>query len=54
MRLAVTGLAGRAGSYGLRAVLDRKGLIRGQLYVVHLTATDSRGKKTALNIRFRA
>ena len=53
-RLTVSGLAARAGGYGLKAVLKRTGLVKGQLYVVHLTATDSGGKKTALNIRFRA
>jgi hypothetical protein len=53
-RLTVSGLAGGAGGYGLKAVLERGRLVRGALYVVHLTATDSAGKRAALNIRFRA
>jgi hypothetical protein len=53
-RFTVTGLAGGSGGYSLKAVLKRSGLATGRLYVVHLIATDSRGKNTALNIRFRA
>ena len=53
-RFTVTGLAGTSGGYSLKAVLKRSGLAKGQLYVVRLTATDLGGKKTALNIRFRA
>jgi hypothetical protein len=53
-RFTVSGTAARAGGYGLKAVLKRSGLVKGRLYVVHFTATDSHGKKTALNIRFRA
>jgi hypothetical protein len=53
-RFTVSGLAARAGGYGLKAVLKRSGLAKGQLYVVHLAATDAHGKKTALNIRIRA
>ena len=53
-RFTVSGLAARAGGYGLKAVLKRSGLANGRLYVAHLIATDSHGKKAALNIRFRA
>jgi hypothetical protein len=53
-RLTVSGLARGPGGYGLKAVLQRSVLVKGRLYVVHLTATDASGKKTALNIRFRA
>jgi hypothetical protein len=53
-RFTVTGLAVGAGGYGLKAVLKRSGLTKGQVCVVHLIATDARGKKTALDIRFRA
>jgi hypothetical protein len=53
-RFTVSGLATGAGGYSLKAVLQRSGLAKRQLYVVHLTATDSDGKKTTLNIRFTA
>ena len=53
-RLAVTGVASGAGSFGLRAILTRSGLTKGQIYLLHLAATDARGKTTSLAIRFRA
>ena len=53
-RFTLSGVARGAGGYGLKAVVKRSGLVKGRLYVVHLTATDANGKKTALNIRFRA
>jgi hypothetical protein len=53
-RFTISGLATQGGGYSLRAVLKRSGLVRGALYVVHVTATDAAGKKAALNIKFRA
>jgi hypothetical protein len=53
-RLILVGVARAKGGYSLKAVLKRSGLVKGRQYVVHLTATDGNGKKTALNIKFRA
>jgi hypothetical protein len=44
----------RAGTVAFHVVLRSGALVRGKTYVVHIAATNARGKTTALGIRFRA
>ena len=45
--------AGRAGSFDFRLIMERHALKRDRTYLMHLTATNSRGAKVKLTIRFR-
>jgi hypothetical protein len=49
-----TATAPRDGTYALLARLPAARLIRGHLYLVRLTAVDTRGRQRALTIRIRA
>jgi hypothetical protein len=49
-----TATALRDGTYALLARLPAARLIRGHLYLVRLTAVDTRGRQRALTIRIRA
>jgi hypothetical protein len=52
--LVVTASATHAGTYSLKGILTRAALVKGKTYVIHLTATNAKGKTTTLAIRFRA
>jgi hypothetical protein len=53
-RLTLRGTAPRTGTYAVFVVLDRKALVRGHTYVIHLSAVNAKGKRTAITMRFTA
>jgi hypothetical protein len=53
-RLTLRGTAAHTGSYAVHVVLNRKGLIHGHTYLIHLSATNTAGKHTTLTLRFTA
>jgi hypothetical protein len=53
-RLTLRGTAARRGAYTVHLVLNRKSLIRGHVYVIHLAAVNAAGKRKTLSIRFTA
>jgi hypothetical protein len=50
----LTRSVGRGGVYSFRAVFGRRGLTKGAIYIVHLTATNANGTTRTLTIPFRA
>jgi hypothetical protein len=52
--LALTRSTAGAGAYSFRAILGRRTLARGAIYVVHLSGTNARGKTKTLAIAFKA
>ena len=53
-RLTLHGTAAHTGRYAVHVVLNRKGLIHGHTYLIHLSATNTAGKHTTLTLRFTA
>jgi len=53
-RLTLRGRAGAKGTYSLHLVFNRKALIRGHTYVIHLSAVNAKGKRTSITLRFKA
>jgi hypothetical protein len=53
-RAAITADVPAAGDYSLQVKVFRAKLVKGKLYVIHLTATNSAGASTSLTIMFRA
>ena len=45
--LTLRGSVGKAGAYAVHLVLGRKALVHGHTYVIHLSAVNAKGKKTA-------
>ena len=52
--LTLRGSVGKAGAYAVHLVLGRKALVHGHTYVIHLSAVNAKGKKTAITLRFKA
>jgi hypothetical protein len=51
---ALKGSVARAGTVSFHVVLGKTAVVKGHTYVVHIAATNAKGKSTSLAIRFRA
>lgn len=52
--LILRGSVGTAGGYAIHLVFGRTALVHRHTYVVHLSAVNAKGKRTAITLRFKA